>query len=354
VGYRMAEVLYDFRSDTVTLPTEEMKRAMLVAPLGDDVFQDDPTVRKLEEKVAALCGKEDALFCASGTMTNQLGLRINLGPLQEVIGDAKSHVFVNENGGIHYHSQAAIRPIEHNGTYLTAELIEKHIRVDNHRCHNPTTRIISLENTLLGNIMPLEEVARIHQLAKKYNLIMHLDGARLWNATVATGHSLADYCQYFDTISLCLSKGLGAPVGSVLVASKREIAQAKHFRKLFGGGWRQAGILAAAGIYAIDHHWKRMSEDHANAKLLMAGLKKLGFLEKRPVETNLVWVDSSPLGIEFPHLGRYLAEHRILLDVSDEVPFVCRISIHIQTPTETCNKLLEAISKFIRIKQAKL
>lgn len=259
---------FDFRSDTVTVPTDGMKEAMFIAPVGDDVYGEDITVNQLEAKVAKLAGFDSAIFCVSGTMTNQIGIRLHLEALDEVICDADSHIINFECGGIHYHSRAAVNAVVRKGDYITAEEIEAKIRLDHHSFHQPTTKLIALENTLGGIVLPLEEIAKIHSLAKKHNIRMHLDGARLWNACVATGHSLADYCQYFDTVSLCLSKGLGAPIGSILLTTSALCSKARHFRKLFGGGWRQAGILAAGGIYSIDHHWTRMKEDHDNAKIL--------------------------------------------------------------------------------------
>jgi len=296
-------------------------------------------------------GKEEALFCASGTMTNQIGIVINLGPLQEVICDARSHVHINEVGGIHYHGRGSVKPIQHDQHHLTAELIERHLNFSNSSYHKPITRLIVLENTLNGRIFPLDEIIRIHQLAKKHNLKLHLDGARLWNATIASGHSLSDYCQYFDTISLCLSKGLGAPVGSLLVSNQLDINRARHFRKLFGGGWRQAGILAAAGLYAINHQWQRLKEDHDNAKYLANELETLGFIIIEPTESNMVWIDSSRLSVPIQNMIEYLKNHHSILLSSGPVlnsNYQARLILHIQTPYDSVLKFLSAVRNFLQ------
>jgi threonine aldolase len=244
-------IVMDFRSDTVTKPTSDMLQAMLTAEVGDDVYNDDPSVHQLEKRVAKLCGKEAGLFVCSGVMSNQLALRCHLSPMQEVICDHRSHIYRSEQGGISFHSQCSVMPIipQDGKTHITAKQVEQKIctSVD---YHTPITRVISLENTLHGTVMPIEEIRAISTLAKKHKLIMHLDGARIWNASIATGISLEEYCSHFDSISLCMSKGMGAPIGSVLVGDSEFIGLARRYRKLLGGGWRQAGILAAAANYS--------------------------------------------------------------------------------------------------------
>lgn len=281
----------DFRSDTVTVPSKEMRRIIAEAEVGDDVFGTDTTVKNLECFVAELTGKEAAMFAASGTMTNQIGLRLNLNVLESVICDRRAHVFHYEAGGIAGHSQAQAIPVDGP---LTAEKIARHVLGSDQ--HLAKTTVVSIENTLLGSVMDLEEIKRIRQLCRTTNggMKLHMDGARLWNACVKTGISIADYASQVDTLSLCLSKGLGAPVGSMLVGTKTDIERARHFRKWMGGGWRQAGLLAAAGRYAIENHWKRMAEDHDLAAELGSQLeRKVGLKLAMPVETNIVWIDVS-------------------------------------------------------------
>eukprot|EP01100_Stratorugosa_tubuloviscum_P001432 TRINITY_DN131_c2_g1_i1.p1 TRINITY_DN131_c2_g1~~TRINITY_DN131_c2_g1_i1.p1 ORF type:complete len:359 (-),score=158.70 TRINITY_DN131_c2_g1_i1:154-1230(-) len=341
---------YDFRSDTVTIPTLEMRQAMVEAVVGDDVYGEDPTVEQLETLVAQLCQKEAALFCASGCMVNQLGIRVNITTdgLEQIICDQNSHIVSWEAAAIQYHSRASVKMIQAgpNG-HITAESIKKVIVNDHHDFHLCYSKLIVLENTLHGTIFPIEEMARIRELALENNLKMHLDGARLWNACIATGLSLADYCKYFDTISLCLSKGLGAPIGSVLVGSKKDIKIARHYRKLFGGGWRQAGILAAACIYAINNHWKRISEDHANAKFLGENLIKRGFKIIKPIDTNMVWVDSSPVSLPIELIEkRALEKYQIKLSDEGE-PFLARLVVHIQTTREACEQLIATIDELL-------
>eukprot|EP01102_Stenamoeba_stenopodia_P004149 TRINITY_DN1432_c2_g1_i1.p1 TRINITY_DN1432_c2_g1~~TRINITY_DN1432_c2_g1_i1.p1 ORF type:complete len:390 (-),score=95.48 TRINITY_DN1432_c2_g1_i1:31-1131(-) len=347
--------VYDFRSDTVTVPTPAMKEAMMAALVGDDVYGEDPTVIELETKVAALCGKEAAMFCASGTMTNQIGLRLHLAPLQEVICDANSHIHQWESGGLHYHTGAAIKPIVHEGHHLTAELIESNIVTDHSLYHKPITRVIELENTLNGKIFPMDELSKIASVAKKYDLRMHLDGARLWNACTATGNTPAQYCAFFDTVSVCLSKGLGAPIGSLLVGSRSHINQARHFRKIFGGGWRQAGILAAAGIFALDNHFKKLADDHANAAHLGTKLKSLGFALANPIETNMVFVDSKATGVPMETFAEELkAKYGIVIAAPAKTaanPFVSRLVVHHQTPREAIDLLVGGIEEVLNKKE---
>jgi threonine aldolase len=215
--------MYDFRSDTVTKPCPAMSAAMAAAQVGDDVFGDDPTVIELETRVAAMCGKEAAMFAASGTMTNQIALKLHLGPLQSVVCDARSHIVQYENGGVHYHSGAAVVPIVTSAPHVTAAEVEAHVVRGHALFHKPVTTTISLENTLNGIPMPLQETLRIADVARRHNLRLHLDGARVWNAAVATATPLSELVAPFDTASLCFSKGLGAPIGSCLVGSKADI-----------------------------------------------------------------------------------------------------------------------------------
>jgi len=342
-------VVFDFRSDTVTIPTQPMLQAMITAEVGDDVKDEDPTVHKLQKHVSSLCKKPASLFVCSGVMSNQLGIRslvtenliehsANNIVIQTVICDYRSHAYIHELGGIAFHTQCQVLPLipEEGKTHLTAEQIEKHIflKID---MHTPCTTIISLENTLHGFVFPLEEIKKIRDLANKHKIKMHLDGARLWNACVATGTELHEWTQYFDSVSLCCSKGLGAPIGSLLVGETSLIAKAKQYRKLFGGGWRQAGYLAQCCLYAIENHWKRLEEDHAHAKLLFSELEPLGFESEggKPV-TNMLWLSSRKLNIPMAIVIQELRDlqakqqdnEKILLD--EEAPYLTRIVMHIQ------------------------
>ncbi|KAI9230787.1 MAG: pyridoxal phosphate-dependent transferase [Piptocephalis tieghemiana] len=284
--------VYDLRSDTVTKPTPEMIVEMSKAECGDDVYGEDPSIVRLEEYMAKLTGKEAALFCSSGTMSNQLGLRALLtSPPHSVLSDARAHVYKYECGGIAYHSQANITPVTPaNGRYLTMEDVRDAIVEDDPiTMVSSPTRVISLENTHNGMYFPIEEIRRISQFARSKGLSMHLDGARLWNASVATETPMHEYGALFDTLSICLSKGVGAPIGSILVADAATIAKARRLRKLFGGGWRQAGMLAVAAQHAIDRHVVRMQGDHADAAWLASQLEAASLRILLPVQTNMVF-----------------------------------------------------------------
>ncbi|MBB5646591.1 threonine aldolase family protein [Pedobacter cryoconitis] len=280
----------DFRSDTVTIPTPEMIAAMMTAKVGDDVYGEDETVAALESKLSRLFNMEAGLFCPSGTMTNQIAIKCFTQPMDEVICDQTAHVYRYEGGGIAFHSGASVRLLNGPRGILSPELISPEINEDN--IHYPDSSLVVLENTVNkggGACYTLEQIAPIAELCKSKGLKLHLDGARIFNALVKTGDAAEDYGQYFDGISICLSKGLGAPVGSVLLGTKETIHKANKIRKAFGGGMRQAGFLAAAGIYALDHHVVRLAEDHLHAQLLADALSAADFVAAvMPVETNIV------------------------------------------------------------------
>jgi threonine aldolase len=280
----------DLRSDTLTKPSPGMIEAMYTAPLGDDVFGEDPTVNALEEKIAALFGMEAALFCPSGTMTNQIAIRLHTGPQKEVICHQYSHIYLYEGGGIMANSMASVKLLTGDLGKINASQVAESINPDD--VHAPETSLVSLENTMNkggGSIYTLEEIKPIHALCKEKGIKIHLDGARLFNALVETGESPADWGAKFDTISICLSKGLGCPIGSVLLGTKADIKRARKVRKVFGGGMRQAGFLAAAGIYALDHQVERLKEDHHRARLLGEFLLQAPHVaEVLPVATNIV------------------------------------------------------------------
>jgi threonine aldolase len=281
----------DLRSDTVTKPTPAMLDAMMRAEVGDDVFGQDPTVNALQEKMARLFGMEAALYCPSGTMTNQIAIRINTQPQDEVVCDQYAHIYLYEGGGMMYNSFVSPKLVPGDRGRITAEQIEKSINNPDD-IHLPKTKLVSLENTMNkggGSIYSLAEIQKIKKVCDAHQLLLHLDGARLFNALVETGEQPSDHGKLFDTISICFSKGLGAPVGSVLLGSNEKIKHARRVRKALGGGMRQAGYLAAACIYALDHHVARLKEDHVRAREIGNMLRALPFVsEVFPVDTNIV------------------------------------------------------------------
>ncbi|MFB0926343.1 MAG: GntG family PLP-dependent aldolase, partial [Vicingaceae bacterium] len=260
-------MIIDLRSDTVTLPTPEMKEAMFNAKVGDDVFEDDEAVNELEALGAEMFGTEAAIFCPSGTMTNQIGIKIHANSPGELICDELSHVYKYEGGGIGFNSGLATKLIKGTAGQITAAQIEAAINPDD--IHFPETQLVSLENTCNkggGTFYELDELKKIRSLCTEKGLKLHLDGARIFNALVEADYSAKDIGAQFDTISICLSKGLGAPVGSLLLVTKTDIKKARRIRKIFGGGMRQAGYLAAAGTYALQNNIERLKEDHKRAK----------------------------------------------------------------------------------------
>ena len=282
--------MIDLRSDTVTRPTEGMRRAMLEAPVGDDVFGEDPTVNRLEEYVAGLLGKEAALYAPSGTMTNQIGVHVNTKRGDEVLLHEGSHIFVYEAGAPAMLSGVQLRTLPGENGVLDPETVKAAVRPED--VHFPRSRLLCLENThntAGGKVFPLEDFAAAAATAKELGLEVHLDGARLFNAQAATGIPASEWCAYADTVSVCSSKGLGAPVGSLLAGDEETIGKARRARKAFGGGMRQAGIIAAASLYAFENHVDRLAEDHARARALAAGLREAGYDAREP-ETNLVLV----------------------------------------------------------------
>jgi threonine aldolase len=284
-------MIVDLRSDTVTKPTKGMHEAMMNAEVGDDVFGEDPSVKMLEEKCANMLGMDAGVFCPSGTMTNQIGIRILTHPYDEVICYKGSHIYKYEGGGVAGNSLASVRLIEGDRGRLSVKDIEANIN-NVHDPHLPISSVVSLENTVVreaGSYYYLKDIVPISEFARSKGLKMHLDGARFFNALTETGDKASDYSNYFDTISICLSKGLGAPVGSVLVCKKDLETKARRMRKVFGGGMRQAGFIAAAGSYALDNHITRLKEDHKRAKELGNILSKANWVKSlMPVDTNIV------------------------------------------------------------------
>lgn len=283
--------MIDFRSDTVTKPTPGMLDAMITAPVGDDVFQEDPTVNELEAFGADMFGMEAALYCSSGTQTNQIAINVHVQPGGEVITNVDSHVYKYEGGGIARNSGASVRLIHGNRGRLTLDDVQQWIN-NPEDVHLPLTQLVSLEDTSNrggGAIYDFDEIKRISAFCRANNLPLHLDGARLMNAMIENGIDLKEYASQFDSISLCLSKGLGAPVGSLLIGKKDFIKKSRRVRKVFGGGMRQAGIIAAAGLYALKNNVDRLKEDHMHARALESALNELSWVESvMPVDTNIV------------------------------------------------------------------
>ena len=283
----------DFRSDTVTRPSSGMRRAMADAEVGDDVFGDDPTVARLEAVLAERLGKSAAVFMTSGTQSNLAALMAHCGRGDEYIAGMDAHCYVHEQGGAAWIGSIQPQPIPHqpDGTLALAD-IEAAIKPDD--AHLARTRLLALENTFGGRVMPQVWIGEATALARKHGLGTHLDGARVFNAAVAGNVDVAEIARPFDTISVCLSKGLGAPIGTVLVGEAELVAKARRLRKALGGGLRQVGILAAAGLYALEHNVERLAEDHANAKRLAEGLARIEALAVTPPDTNIVWVRVAP------------------------------------------------------------
>jgi threonine aldolase len=306
----------DLRSDTVTRPSPGMLEAMMSAPVGDDVYGEDPTVNALQEMVSGLFGKEAGLFMASGTMSNQVAIKSHTEPGDEVIVEEDAHIFVYETAAPALLSGVQMRTIRGIRGMLSPEQVKEAIRPATY--YMPTTKLLCLENThgrSAGAVLPIEGIAALSALARSNGIRFHLDGARIWNAAVASGRTLKEYGALFDTLSVCFSKGLGTPVGSMLLGDRSYIDRARHFRKIFGGGMRQAGILAAAARYALDHNVSRLSEDHANARWLaesLSGVRGLS-MDMASIQTNMVIMDVSGSGKSQDDVLKELAVKGVLL-----------------------------------------
>lgn len=332
-------------SDTVTKPTPEMLQAMWAAEVGDDVFREDPTVNALEAKCAALFGHEAALFCPSGTMTNQIALKVHTRPLDEVICDEMSHIYQYEVGGYAFHSGIAVNLLRGENGILTADLVDAAVKP--RQDWLPKSSLVVIENTCNkggGSIYPIENIRAIRAVCRKHNLALHLDGARLFNALVETGDAPAAVGAEVDSVSICLSKGLGAPVGSVLIGSQSFIAEARRVRKVMGGGMRQAGYLAAAGIYALDHQVERLREDHKHARLLAAALAELPYVASiRPAQTNIVIFDLVPPATPAAFLN-YLKKNGVIASAFG--PQTIRFVTHLDVTREMVEEAISILKKF--------
>jgi len=307
--------IIDLRSDTITKPTPGMREAIANAKVGDDVFGEDPTINKLQKRVAELLGKEAALFVPSGTMANQISIKSHTIPGDEVLCDANSHIFNYEGGSPAFISGAQLCPLPGINGVITPEQIKNALRTQD--SHHPQSRLIALENThnrAGGTIFPLDTIKAIRETANFYDLRMHLDGARLWNAHVETGIPLNEYGKYFDSVSVCFSKGLGAPVGSVVTGSIEFINKAHRYRKMLGGGMRQAGILAAAALYALDYHLERLADDHKRAKKIAEFLNSVKgvYVNLKETRTNIVIADFKDYGQDAAVIAQKLNEKGVL------------------------------------------
>jgi threonine aldolase len=337
----------DLRSDTVTKPTRQMREAMLAAPVGDDVYAEDPTVIELERRVAQLLGHEAGLFCVSGSMCNMLGVRLLVEPGQEVICDVQAHIARAEMGAHAAVQGVTMRTFPSSRGRLQLEEVTK-IIAPSAGPYLVSTAAVAVENTHNfggGTIQPLDQLTAVGELCREHGIGYHLDGARLWNAHVATGVELEAYGRLFDTVSVCFSKGLGAPVGSVLVSTEKNIARARVLRKRLGGGWRQAGVLAAACLYALDHHVDRLFDDHAAARIfanaVAAGVPTA--VAPDAVETNVVVIDTG--GIPAAPVAAAAAERGVL--VSALGPFMIRAVTHLDVTVEDCELGGQLVGKLL-------
>ena len=342
----MKPALIDLRSDTVTRPSKDMLEAMFTAEVGDDVFDEDPTVKELEAKASSLFNKEAGLFCPSGTMTNQISIRILTQPQQEIICDKGAHIYYYEGGGIASNSGLSMRLLEGDRGRISVSQIEDNINPPDN-IHQPFTSLVAIENTCNkggGSFYTLQEMKALSDVSRKNNLKIHLDGARIFNAIAETGDSTLEIGKLFDTISICLSKGLGAPVGSLVLSSAENIKRAKRVRKSFGGGMRQSGYLAAAGIYALDNNIKRLTEDHRRAKIIYQALTSLSYInEILPVDTNIIvfsLIDEKPI----EHFLNYLTENNIKAVAFGKQ--TVRMVTHLDFTDEMLDKLILVLNKY--------
>lgn len=334
----------DFRSDTVTQPTPSMLEAMMKAQVGDDVFGEDPSINELEKISAQMFGMEAALFCPSGTMTNQVAIKCHTQPGDEVICDHTAHIYQYEGGGIAFNSGASVKLLNGDRGRISAQQVMEAINPDD--VHRARTSLVCLENTSNrggGSCYEIESISEIRKVCDDHQLPLHLDGARLFNALVAKNQKASDYGQLFHSISICLSKSLGAPVGSVLLGNAGFIKKARRVRKAFGGGMRQAGFLAAAGIHALQHHIERLSQDHEHARMIADALKQKDFVsEVLPVETNIIIFHLHPQ-LKSAELVSRLKEKDILAYAI--APHSVRLVVHLDITPEMTAKTIEVIQQ---------
>ena len=335
----------DFRSDTVTKPTPAMLQAMMTAKVGDDVFSEDPSINELERMSADMFGMESGLFCPSGTMTNQIAIKCHTQPGDEVICDESAHVYQYEGGGIAFNSGASVKLLYGDRGRMSSDQVKAAINEDDN--HKANTSLVCLENTNNrggGSCYDFKEIKKIKQVCLENDLAFHLDGARLWNALVAKNETPKQYGETFDSISICLSKGLGCPVGSVLLGKKVFIKKARRVRKVFGGGMRQAGFIAAAGIYALKNNVERLKEDHDHAKQLGYAIAKTSMAKSVfPVETNIIIFETVDSTTAVTVVEK-LKQKGILCSIT--APDRVRLVVHLDITEEMVNKTIELIKAF--------
>ncbi|MGA2618173.1 MAG: GntG family PLP-dependent aldolase [Thermoguttaceae bacterium] len=345
----MTDPVLDFRSDTVTRPTAGMRAAMAAAEVGDDVFDEDPTVHRLQDRLAEMLGKEAALFVPSGTMSNLIGVRLHCRPGDELICEANCHLYFYEQGGYAQINGVAVRAVAGQYGILRPDQVEGLVRPEN--THMPRTRLLCLENTHNrggGRIQPYDTLAALCRWARAGGLRTHLDGARLFNAVVATTIDAARWAQHFDTVNVCFSKGLGAPVGSALAGPRDLIFEAIRHRKVLGGGMRQAGVLAAAALYALEQHRERLAEDHAHARRLAAGIGQIPRLRLEPptVDTNILFFQVDPALGTAAEFSRRIAQQGLLMLATG--PASLRAVTHLDLSAADVDRALEILDAAAR------
>lgn len=342
----MTATTYDLRSDTVTQPSPAMKRAMVEAPLGDDVLGDDPTVKRLEAMIAERTGKEAGLFFPSGTQANETAVNVHASPGTEILVERRAHIYNYESGGPAALSGVQVQPVDTEGGVFDVADLESRIRPLDPHC--PQTRLLCIENTHNGHggrIYPIEDMETVSEWARGRGLAVHLDGARLFNAAVASGIAIERYAACAETVSLCLSKGLGAPVGTCLVGDRETIDRARWIRKRLGGGMRQAGILAAAGIYALEHNVERLTEDHSAARGIAEGMREIEGLAVDParVQTNIVLIGITADGVDTEDLIEALEKEGVrVLPVG---PRKIRAVTHLDVPADAMDVVPERVRR---------
>jgi threonine aldolase len=337
-------MIIDFRSDTVTKPSQGMLEAMMKAQVGDDVFGEDPSINQLEKMATSMFEMEAGIFCPSGTMTNQIAIKCHTQPGDEVICDESAHIYQYEGGGIAFNSSASVKLINGNRGRITAGQVKASINPDD--THKAISKLVCLENTSNrggGSCYDFEEIKKIQKVCLENNLSLHLDGARLFNALIAKNETARQHGQVFDSISICLSKGLGCPVGSLLLGKKDFIQKARRIRKVFGGGMRQAGYLAAAGIYALENNIARISTDHLHAKRIADVVAKKEFIKfVLPVETNIIIFESID-SVTAAAIVEKLKEQGILCNAIS--PNRIRLIVHLDITEEMINKTIDIFNK---------
>jgi threonine aldolase len=343
----LADATLNFRSDTFTKPTAAMRQAMASAEVGDDVFEEDPTVKALEEKTAGMFGREAALFVPSGTMANLIGLALHCERGDEVIMERRTHSFAHEVGGGAALLGVVFNTLDSPDGVLTVDQVEAAIRTED--VHHPVSRLVIVENTINlagGRVVPLERIQQFREMTLRRNMRLHMDGARIWNASIASGVSLRDYAAEVDTLSCCLSKGLGCPVGSLVIGDKPQIKKARWLRKMLGGGMRQAGILAACGIHALDNHIFRLKEDHQQAKDLAEGLKNVldAHYQVQDPETNILLIRTDSKQTTDSTLSAWAKINVLALPLN---PTTIRLVTHLDVPP---NGAKEAVRRIKEIK----